>query len=124
MAGQLGVDRVGEGLGPESLVLRVSVPGCRCTHALQGLGEEHRFEFLRDAFQLGPLVAPGRRSCEGGSRPIDEAGDVGAHRITSSARSAPDALSACMMAMMSRGLAPSTLSARTTSASVGPASRV
>ena len=40
--------------------------------------------------------------------------------MTSSARSAPAAFSACMMAMMSRGLAPSAFSPRTTDSSVVP----
>ncbi len=48
--------------------------------------------------------------------------ELHAHMITSSARSAPAAFSACMIAMMSRGVAPSALSARTTASSVTPSS--
>ena len=87
------------------------LPRAGLAHVAQHLHQQHRLELRGDALQLLAIgcrrrAAPSRlaASAAPSARAFDDGRDVDAHRITISARSAPAALSACMMAMMSRGV--------------------
>ena len=125
MPRELHVDRVEHRLGAVSALAFFLVPRSRLAHLLEHLEHEHRLELLRDAQEpiaLRAWLGLGLRS-RFGARAEDQVVDpFDVHRITTSARSAPDAFSACMMAMMSRGVTPRVFNARTTSASVVPSS--
>src|SRR5215216_3747343 len=131
MGSQLHIQGVEKRLRRALVIVLPVIPFARLAHVAKHLPHQHRLEFLCDAAK--PIAVRGARGGGGGSAGLgvgiyprlgDEGVEIEAHRITSSARSAPAALRACMMAITSRGDVPSVFSARTTSASVVPESRL